>query len=128
MEERRVSRVADRRETVEHLASFSSQQNFLDTFSDDEMIDFYFSPLNGCTGERCDNEVMAALWEIAHSLATSIRNALPKRQEQVYALHKLQEAMFWTCAGQRRAHHISNVLQKKQGYRDLAKMKEKESK
>jgi len=104
----------------QHCMEHSATRELIDSMTDEQVAELWFSPVNGCSGERCNEEDMINIYNRAHELSLVIIKALPNRGERLMALNRLQEACFWACAGMRRNHAVNNILQAKQGKRDLA--------
>jgi len=98
-----------------------ANMDLIDSFTNKEILELWFTPINGCTGKKCDNEAAVEIMEKTQELAQIILERLPaQRIEKARALFKLQETVMWCCACLRRAHATANILQKKRTEREFA--------
>lgn len=94
-------------------------RDFLDSIMDHEIIENWFKPGND---QACDQEGMKKIREAAYQLSKELSLSLPdNRIEKTMAILKLQEVVMWSCACLKRAHLVSNILQKRRFVEELQK-------
>jgi hypothetical protein len=110
----------ERKYCIEH----SKTKSFLDSITDEEVIRLWFSQRQ-CHLKGCD-ETCHEIKRKAEELATLLLEVMPNRGERLVALRRLQEVCFWSCEGLKRVHAVNNILQVRQGQRDLSEARFRE--